>query len=209
MINRQSALFSIKPKFGSVILIIGSLFVANMAVAEVPVPRIKPAVTNTSKVLTNQDANNFRQGMRAIQQRKWDTAEKYQRRLKDPTAKRVILWRLAQRDPEISFRDLTDVVQNQSDWPRMTSIKAKAEAKLFDKPTGAQDTIDWFLGQEPVSGEGRAALADAYYKLGKNDIGKKWLRSAWRESRLTRDRQKRIFSRHKNCLLYTSPSPRD
>jgi len=103
MINRQSTLFSRKPKFRSIILIISSLFVSNMAIAEIPVPRIKPAVTNTSTVLSNQDANNFRQGMRAIQQRKWDTAEKYQRRLNDPTAKRVMLWRMAQRDPDLKF----------------------------------------------------------------------------------------------------------
>lgn len=200
MINRQSTLFSRKSALATVFLIIGSLFVSNMAVAEVPVPRLKPAITNTSNVLTNKDASNFRQAMRAIEQRKWDTAEKYKKRVQDPTAKRVILWRLAQRDPEISFRDLTDVVQNQADWPRMVSITAKAEGKLFDHPLRAQETIDWFQGREPVSGEGRAALADAYYKLGKDDIGKKWLQSAWRDSRLTRDRQKKIYGRHKDKL---------
>lgn len=200
MINRQSILFPRNFGIRSIMLIIGCIFVSNMAVAEVPVPSVKPAVTNASKILSNRDAGNFRQGMRAIELRKWDTAERYKKRLKDPTAKRVMMWKLAQKDPEISFRDLTDVVKNQSDWPRMVAIQAKAEGKLFDRPMNAQETVDWFTGRDPVAGEGRAALADAYFKLGKSDIGKKWLRSAWRESRLTRDRQKRIYRRHKDKL---------
>ena len=143
--------------------------------------------------------------MRAIELRRWDTAEKYTKRVNDSTARRVLNWKFAQRDPEISFRDLTDVIQNQSNWPRMVTITAKAEGKLFDNPLSAQDTIDWFQGRDPVSGEGRAALADAYFKLGKNDIGKQWLRSAWRESRLTRDRQKRIYGRHKKQVDRSRP----
>ena len=200
MINRQSFLFSKFFRLKTVLILISCLFVSNMAIAEIPIPRMKPPVPNASSLLSNSDAANFRQGMRAVEQRKWDTVEKYQRRLKDPTAKRVLLWKLAAKDPEVSFKDITEVVQNQADWPRMTGIRSKAEAELFNKPLRPQATIDWFMGQEPVSGEGRAALADAYFKLGKDEIGKKWLRSAWRDSRLTRDRQKRIYSKYKKHL---------
>lgn len=141
MINRQSILLSRKNKLRSLFLIIGCVFVSNMALAEVPVPKVKPAVTNASNVLSTKDAGNFRQGMRAIQLRKWDAAEKYHKRLDDPVAKRVMMWKLALKDPEISFRDLTDVIQNQSDWPRMTGIRAKAEGKLFDRPKSAKTQL--------------------------------------------------------------------
>ena len=138
--------------------------------------------------------------MRAVDKRKWDDVRKHYRRLKDPTAKRVMKWQQAVNDPEVSFTVLSDVIHNQSYWPRMTAIRSKAETKLFDRPLSADETIEWFKGEDPVSGEGRAALAQAHYKLGNSELGDQWLRLAWRESRLTRDRQRRIFSRYKSKL---------
>ena len=75
----------------------------------------------------------------------------------------------------------------------MTRIRAKSEIHLFDNPLSPDETIAWFMGAEPVSGEGRGAMARAYYKRGQMDIGDRWLRSAWRDSRLSRDRQKRLY----------------
>lgn len=200
MINRQSVFFMRKSGLAALLTFMVCVFGSIVAVAETPVPRLKPVAPNHSSILSNADASNFRQGMRAVDQRKWETVEKYKRRVKNPTAKRVLTWQLAARDPEASFSTLTDVIHDQANWPRMTAIRAKAEAKLFDRPKSARETIDWFRGQDPVSGEGRAVLADAYFKLGDDLNGKKWLKLAWRESRLTRDRQKKIFKRHKAKL---------
>jgi soluble lytic murein transglycosylase len=200
MINRQSPLFVRKFHLTVLSLCIACLFVPIVTNASIPAPRLKPAVTNISSVLDSRDAANFRQGMRALDKRKWADVKSRYRRLSDPTAKNILKWRQAISDPEVSFATLTDVIHNQSDWPRMTAIKAKAEGMLFDRPLSPEKTIHWFMGQEPVSGEGRAAMAQAYYKLGNNEIGDRWLRLAWRESRLTRDRQKRIYSRYKSKL---------
>lgn len=174
--------------------------VSLMANAAIPTPRIKPEPPNTSKTLNKRDSSVFRQGMRAADNRQWEKVERFVRRLNDPTAKRILKWRIAVDDPSVSFGTLTDVAQNQSNWPRMTRIKSKSEKHLFDRPISPNDTIGWFLGAEPVSGEGRAAMARAYYKTNRPDIADNWLRSAWRDSRLTRDRQKKIFSRYKKRL---------
>ena len=64
----------------------------------------------------------------------------------------------------------------------------------------SKDVLTWFSGREPVSGEGRAALARANYNVGNTSEGDRWLRLAWRESKLTRDRQKKLFSSYKNRL---------
>jgi len=200
MFNRQSMFFSRKLSLSACLTFIFFYFGIIVASAEIPTPRLKPPAPNHSTLLSNADASNFRQGMRAVDQRKWDSVKSYYRRLKDPTAKRVLNWKIAIRDPQASFSTLTNIVHTQSDWPRMVSIRAKAEEKLFERPLSAQDTIAWFRGDEPVSGEGRAALADAYFKIGDQDQGMKWLKLAWRESRLTRDRQKKIFSKHKSKL---------
>jgi len=64
----------------------------------------------------------------------------------------------------------------------------------------AKDTLRWIRAPEPVSGEGRAALARAYYAQGDQLNGDKFLRLAWRESRLTRDGQKKVFGLYKDKL---------
>ena len=172
-------------------------FAAN---AKTPTPRLKPSVPHTSTLLSKKDAHTFRQAMRAADLQKWPDVEKRLRRLHDPIARKVLEWRLAADDPYVSFERLTRVVQTQSDWPRMTRIRSKAEKHMFDRPLSANDTIAWFQGAEPVSGEGRAVLARAYYQRGQMDIGDRWLKSAWRDSKLTRDRQRTLYKRYKDRL---------
>ncbi len=184
----------------AIVLLCLELLPNSMAIASTPIPQLKPAAPNISQTLTKQDAKNFRLGMRAADKQHWLLVHTYSRRLKDPTAKKILNWRIAVDDHTASFNLLTQVTQNQSDWPRMTRIRARAEAKLFDGTYSANETLAWFMGAEPVSGEGRAALARAYYQTGQTETGDQWLRFAWRESRLTRDRQKRIFSKYKDKL---------
>ena len=196
---------SIKNIQSRLISILLAIFITAVAVpfssaATIPTPRVKPEAPNVSVLLSKRDASNLRQGMRSADFGDWEIVKRHMRRIDDPTAKKILLWRQALSDPNASFDVLTKVIHEQSNWPRMVSIRAKAEGKLFDHPMGANDTIQWFLGERPVSGEGRAAMARAYYALGQDDIGYEWLKLAWRESKLTRDRQRRIFKKFKTKL---------
>lgn len=170
------------------------------AYGDVPVPRIKPAPANLSSLLIRADAANFRRAMRTAEAKRWSDAQRYASRINDPIAKRVINWKRAADDPSVNFSVLTNITQNHSHWPRMTRIRSNAEKRIFRSRMTPDETIDWFRGVQPVSGEGRAALADAYFKKRQNEIGKKWLRSAWRDSKLTRDGQKYLFGKYKKHL---------
>ena len=171
------------------------------AVANPPTPRLKPAAPNSSQYLSKSDAKSFRLGLAAADRRNWSDVDRRIKSLSDPIAQDVLRWRKAANDGGISFEDLTRVIQYQSEWPRMTRIRSKAEKKLLDDaPLSPSDTIAWFGADDPVSGEGRAALAGAHYKIGNKTKGDVWLRSAWRESKLTRDRQRRLFSKYKDRL---------
>ncbi len=171
-----------------------------LCVAQIPTPRLKPEPAQLSSHLVDNEARMLRSALRAAKKRQWNSVENYRKKLADPTAKDIMVWVQAMKDPEVSFEDLTYVVQNLSDWPRMTGIQAKAEYRLLDKPRNANTVLSWFAGREPVSGEGRAALAKAHYAKGNMTSGDMWLKRAWREARLTRDRQKRIYKSHKDRL---------
>ena len=178
------------------VLILGS----KTAFSETPYPRIKPNAPNLSEHLTDSDARTFRSALQAVSRKSWPEVRSKRSALVDPVAKDVLYWLESVENPHADLSTLTYVSQNLSDWPRMTKIKAAGETILFDRYQGAQATLAWFQGNDPVSGEGRAALARAYYELGNDAEGDRWLRKAWREARLTRDRQKDLFGRYKNKL---------
>ena len=176
------------------------ILVPMTADARIPTPRVKPAAMSSSSLLSNADAALFERGVKYAKRRDWSRMKDVQAKLSNPVAKDTLRWLRATRDPNISLVDLTYVIHNLSDWPRMTSLRAKAEGKLLDLPMGVEDVVNWFRGVDPVSGEGRIALAQAYYRRGNEALGDRWLRYGWQESSLTRDRQKRIFAAYKDRL---------
>ncbi len=186
-----------------IFIVLSSLLTASVsysAMAATPSPRLKPAPPALSNHLSESDAKNFRKGLRATKRAQWNELAKITRKMKDPSAHDTLMWLRAARDPNPPMDVLKYVTHDLSDFPRMTAIRAKAERRLFDKPLSASKTIDWFSGYEPVSGEGRTALARAHYKMGNKDSGDMWLRLAWRESKLTRDRQREVFGKYRNRL---------
>jgi len=174
----------------------------------VPLPRLKPAPPNLSEYISPLDAIYLRRGISAAGDGDWREHKKAVDAIQDPTAKDLLLWFRAARDPNVPTDILTYVVQDLSNWPRMVSIQAKAEARLFDDPLSARRTIDWFRGKEPVSGEGRAALARALYRAGEREQADRWLKSAWREARLTRDVQREIFQEYRSHLTQADHAAR-
>ncbi len=174
-------------------------YISVPAAANIPTPQVKPPVPNHSEILDISDAKLFRNALAAADRRSWSEASRLASSIKDNTAKDIILWRRAVVG-SATIGELTELVHNHPDWPSMVTIRSKAEKIMFDAPLGARETVDWFRGTDPVSGEGRAALARAHYALGDDISGDKWLKFAWRESRLTRDRQRKLFAEFKSRL---------
>ena len=185
----------------SFLALIVLLFVSPVSHANnIPYPRVKPSPPSLSLILQDNDANAFKKALSAVERRNWRDVNKYKKQISSPVAKDTLRWLEAWRNVNTSFSDLTYVTHNLSDWPRMTGIRAKAERKLWDRKLSSQETIDWFRGVDPVSGEGRAALARAYYDSGREFEGDNWLKLAWREARLTRNFQRDLYRKYKSRL---------
>ncbi len=176
------------------------LMLPQAALAQVPTPRLKPAAPNSSQILSNKEADQFEKAVKAARRGDWQKVKSIRAKISHPTARDALLWLHASRDRNAPLSELTYVIHNLGDWPRMTTIRARAEGKLFDNPAGISEVVDWFKGQDPVSGEGRLALAQGFYDRGDFTEGDKWLRFGWHESSLTRDRQKEGFKRYKKRL---------
>jgi len=118
-----------------------SILVPMTADARIPTPRVKPAAMSSSSLLSNADAALFERGVKYAKRRDWKRMKDVQAKLSNPVAKDTLRWLQATRDPNISLVDLTYVIHNLSDWPRMTSLRAKAEGKLLDLPMGVEDVV--------------------------------------------------------------------
>lgn len=163
-------------------------------------PRLKPVAPELSKLLSDQDALSLRKAISAANRDDWLEFELYERNIENDTARKLLVWVRASQDRSAPFDVLTEAAQELSDWPRQITIRARAETEMFDSPRPAKETIDWFEGEPPVSGEGRAALARAHYARGNDETADIWLRSAWRDAKLTRSRQQELFSEFRDKL---------
>lgn len=166
----------------------------------IPVPRVKPASPNFSTLLNDTEAQHFRRAVQSADGKQWASFDKHLKKISDNSAKNALHWLQATRDPNVSFKKLDYVITNLSNWPRMTALRNNAERKIYDTPRLVADLEQWFGGVDPVSGEGRVALAKYYYANGRQAEGDKWLKYAWRESKLSRTKQKELFKRYKSRL---------
>lgn len=186
--------------FKAVTVFFSVAFVSFAANATVPAPRLKPAPPALSAYMAEPDSILFRKGLAAAKKGRWSDLEASVMRLNDPVAKDVLRWLRATRDRNAPTETLQYVHQSLSDWPRMTTVRALAERRMFEEEWSTNRVIHWFVGTDPVSGEGQAALARAFYARGDEVNGDKYLKLAWRKSKLTRDRQKKIYAKYKHKL---------
>ena len=192
---------SFRPHHGLIAIFAALAFLAPTAAeARIPTPRVKPASINHSQILSDADTALFEKALSQAKRGDWLTVKSLRSKISNPVARDTLYWLRATRDARPTFSNMDYVVRNLSDWPRMTRVRAKAEAQILDNPDEVQDVIGWFGNVDPVSGEGRIALARAYYAQGNEYEGHRWLRYGWQESSLTRDRQKRIYSEFKTKL---------
>ena len=190
-----------RPQSGLIaVLVTLSLLTPVMAEARIPTPRVKPVALSQSQLLTSADARQFEKGVSAAKRGDWNNVQAAQKKISNPVARSALLWLHATRDSKAPLSELTYVVHNLGDWPRMTRVRAKAEKKLFENPNAIDDVVGWFRGVDPVTGEGRIALARGFYKQGDVAQGDRWLRYGWQESSLTRDGQKAAFREFKDKL---------
>lgn len=170
------------------------------AQASIPTPRVKPAVISQSQILSDKDSALFEKAVSKAKRGDWLAVKSAKAKISHPVARDALTWLRATRDSRPPLSDLTYVAQNLSDWPRMTTVLVKAEGQMLDNPDAVSDVPGWFRGVDPVSGEGRIALARAFYAQGNEYEGHRWLRYGWQESSLTRDRQKSLYSEFKTKL---------
>ncbi len=162
-----------------------------------PEPRLKPSPPpHFSQLLSQNDFARLREGLAAADSRRWSRVVTLESQITDVTARRILTWRRATSDPTISYGELQRARQDFLGWPDYAQILGVAEERLADARLRSDDVIAWFGDNEPVSGAGRIALAEAHLSAGRTEEGTAMLREAWRNYRFDTDLQDRIVASH-------------
>ena len=201
IINTNKLFFKKTLKICKIIIYINFFIpLYNSAYAYIPLPNLKAAPKNTSFIISDSQSTYLRKGIRAAKKGNWTVLNNSIENLDDAASRDLLYWARAIKSPNVSFKDINYVLEALHNWPRAITIQAKAERILFDDPLKHIEVLSWFESKIPVSGEGRAVLARAYYNIGDTKKGDYWLRKAWNESKLTGYRQKELYFEFKDKL---------
>ena len=131
----------------------------------------------------------------STRQNAFDIAKK----AKDKSIHNFIQWRhLLTTGNQASFYDYKVFIDRNSQYPRIDKLRFLAEHKLSTAKISPKKIINWFDQEEPLSGYGKMILGESYALTGNKTKGTDLIKEGWITAKLS-----------KNCLLYTSPSPRD
>lgn len=119
----------------------------------------------------------------------WDTAYALS---EDEVTQDVVTW-LRLRERGQPFEDYAPFLQKRSDWPGLDRIRTRAE-QAIPKGAPAQQVIDWFGENVPLSGEGAVRLAEALTQTGEITQAKTVIANAWVDLRLSEDGQDEIVA---------------
>ncbi|MFP4517875.1 MAG: lytic transglycosylase domain-containing protein [Oceanicaulis sp.] len=169
---------------------------APAALADTPVPRLKPDVPNYSDILNDTDFAAFRRGMRAADEDDWSNVRRARDQISNEVAGDLLLWRMAVSDPRTHFEELRMAVQRLEGWPRDWMIRREAEWKMPEAGMSPARVVGWYETHPPVTGEGRVAFGEALIELGRVEEGQAEIRRAWRTESLRLSNQSAVLREH-------------
>jgi len=174
---------------------------STLAQANVPTPLARPAPPPPSILLSDADGRAFWDGLDARQKGKWGDVRALSRRIADPTAKGILDWLRFQKEGTGStVAEIVAFQQAHPRWPRQNLLSRRAEDALTDYPMADQDVIAWFATRDPLTGEGKIRLGEAFLNSGRTDEGANWIQQAWVEHQFSRAREAEILRKHARHL---------
>ena len=156
--------------------------------------------TLTTLTLSSTHKSYLINAFKEADRRNWAAALNWARKVKGSTAEKIIQWRRYQDDRSgARFEEIVRFIEANPDWPRRTTLLSNAE-KAMPSNMSDKKVIAWFAGQEPITGQGKLRLGEAYLSRGKKEFGAFWIRDAWVKNSFPSRDETNILSKHKKLL---------
>ncbi len=133
-----------------------------------------------SEVLSKRDYAIAKEVFGLIEQKKWKSAIKSTKRVKDNEFKNLITWLyLKEKRNEASFTDYTNFIEKNPNYPRINRLKYLAEHKINLQSSSPNTIIGWFDTDPPLSGFGEIKLGESFLQKGRVDEASELIKKGW------------------------------
>lgn len=164
------------------------------------VPRTKPNIPPLSPWIDNHDYLAMEAAYKAFDRRQWKAVRIHADNIEDEVAADLITWKvLTTKSTDATFDEILSFAEKRSTWPRLDRLLQRAEEVIPDDME-PQQVIAWFAGQEPMTGEGKIRLGEAFLATGNDQFGTYWIERAWIEHNFAYSLEKKILKSHKKRL---------
>jgi soluble lytic murein transglycosylase len=133
-----------------------------------------------STVLNQKDFEKAKETIKFIQARKWNSALKSAKKVKDIEFRTLITWmHLKTTQNSATFSDYKNFIEQHEKYPRINRIKYLAETKIYLRNNSPTSIINWFDRHPPLGGIGKIKLAEAYLAQKKLDKAEELIKDGW------------------------------
>ena len=199
-------LVSVLEKAKAVVALAGLMLVAPQLLAAsasaIELPRPRPTVIERNGVaLSTQDRRLYRDALAAAEKGRWNQARQGAARRPNGLTAKIIDWMyFSAPGTGADFAEISKFIEQNPDWPRQTRLRRNAERVLSKSRLSDEEALAWYQAWPPVSGVGRARLAEAKINTGAREAGLSMLRTAWIEGNFTRARERELWRKHRRVF---------
>ena len=156
-----------------------------------------------SKILKEKDYTLAKNIFNLIKKSKWNAAIAQTEKVTDKEFKNLVTWLyLKQSGNQATFSDYKNFIDKNSNYPRIGRLRYMAEHKIILENTTPKTVVNWFAGNDPLSGTGEIKLGEAYLEIGEVELGNNLIKSGWVKADLSK-RDVRYYRKKFKKILIT------
>ena len=173
------------------------------------IPKKKPSIPGVttsrsvkiSKYYSKKDFNIARKAISEMQRSKWTSSLKIAKKAKDKSVYNFIKWKyLLTTGNQASFYDYKVFIDRNNQYPRIDRLRYLAEHKLSTSKVSPKKIINWFAGEDPLSGYGQMILGESYILVGEKTRGTNLIKKGWITASISKNELKFFRKKFKKYL---------
>ena len=139
-----------------------------------------------SAILSKKDYTYAKEVFLNIKEKKWTTALRITKKVKDKDFKNLVLWiYLKEKSNKATFTDYIKFVDDNPNYPRINRLKYLAEHKINLNANSPNTVIGWFESSPPLSGFGKIKLGESYFLKGDLEKASELIKDGWIDASLS------------------------
>lgn len=143
---------------------------------------------------------------------KWDDAELFAKRSKDPTILKIVDWAQYYNGSSANFLSIAQFVDANPGWPDQMLLRRRAE-DLLEPGLSSEYLLKWFTEFPPVTAKGMQYFAEAKIDKGHKDNASRQeidalIKKAWIDGNFTQKDEKDFLLKHSGRLTQADHNAR-